>query len=65
MMKTYLNRKGKYVSEQPVDGYFLSEDSHGNNVYFGDKFVYKFQQQYFTETADGHNTYWIKRGIKK
>lgn len=35
-MKTYLNKQGIYVTEEPKDGYFVCKDSLGFNAYTGD-----------------------------
>lgn len=64
-MKTYLNREGKYVSEEPVDGHSLGKDKHGKDVYHGDRFTYYFRGKYCTVVADKYNTYWISKGVLK
>ena len=62
-MKTYLNRKDKYVNEEPEDGYFICKDRSGLNVYSGDRFIYSFQNKLSIDTAFDHNIYWIQQGM--
>ena len=61
-MKTYLNRKGKYVNEEPEDGYFICNDRSGKKVYSTDEYCYFFMNEFNFEQASDYRIYWIEQG---
>lgn len=68
-MKTYKNREGKYVAEEP-ESFYVGLDAHGEEVFTGD-YIYDKTYKRVTKVEKRHYSYWylehsvlIKHGLE-